>query len=183
MTPSHVRYRAAPRPDLRRELSQISRGPSRTEARAQDAEAIADTFERLRVRGLLHPELELVGAARLADQPLLGAFEREPLLVQERLDALDQLKVARAIQTLARRILLGPKQLELRLPVAKDVGRDTGDRFAGLGIPSTPRRFAADTEMTEADDLHVLALLETAEDDVEHGFDHRGRLPLRKSVV
>src|SRR3977135_4482307 len=116
-------------PTFRRELSQISRGPSRTEARAQDAEAIADTFERLRVRGLLHPELELVGAARLADQPLLGAFEREPLLVQERLDALDQLEVARAIQTLARRILLGPKQLELRLPVAKDVGRDTGDRL------------------------------------------------------
>ena len=38
-------------------------------------------------------DLELVGAARLGDQPLLGALEREPLLVQERLDALDQLEL------------------------------------------------------------------------------------------
>src|SRR5215470_15603519 len=116
-------------PTFRRELSQISQGPSRTEARAQDAEPIADPLERLRVRGFLHSELELIGAPRLGDQALLGALEREPLLVQERLDALNELEVARAIQTLARRVLLGPKQLELRLPVAKDVGRDTGDRL------------------------------------------------------
>src|SRR6185369_17005080 len=116
-------------PTFRRELSQISQGPSRTEARAQDAETIADAFERLRVRGFLHSQLELIGAPRLADQPLLGALEREPLLVQQRLDPLNELEVARAIQTLARRILLGPKQLELRLPVAKDVGRDIGDRL------------------------------------------------------
>src|SRR6516225_8937112 len=92
-------------PTFRRELSQISQGPSRTETRAQDSEAIADALERLRVRGFLHPQLELIGATRLGDQPLLGALEREPLLVQERLDALDQLEIARAIQTLARRIL------------------------------------------------------------------------------
>src|SRR5262249_25333317 len=116
-------------PTVRRKLSQITRDPSRTEARAQDAETIADTLERLRVRGLLHPELELVDAARLADQPLLGTLEREPLLVEQRLDTLDQLEIARPVQTLPRRILLGPKQLELRLPVAKDVGRDTGDRL------------------------------------------------------
>src|SRR5215471_17144348 len=116
-------------PTVRRELSQISRGPSRTEARAQDAETIADSLERLRVRGLLHAELELVGAARLADQPLLCALEREPLLVEQGLDALDQLEIARPIQTLPRGILLRPKQLELRLPVAKDVSRDPGDRL------------------------------------------------------
>src|SRR5215510_2494349 len=116
-------------PTVRRELSQITRDPSRTEARAQDAETVADALERLRVRGLLHPELELVGAARLADQPLLGTLEREPLLVEQGLDALDQLEIARPVQTLARRILLRPEQLELRLPVAKDVGRDIGDRL------------------------------------------------------
>src|SRR5690349_1839676 len=110
-------------PTFRRELSQISQAPSRTEARAQNAEAITNALERLRVRGFLHPELELVGAARLADQPLLGALEREPLLVEQRLDALDQLEVTRTVQTLARRILLGPEQLEFRLPVTKDVGR------------------------------------------------------------
>src|SRR5262249_35704026 len=116
-------------PTFRRELSQIRRSPSRTQTRAQDTETIANALERLRVGNFLHPQLELVGAARLGDQPLLGALEREPLLVQERLDTLDQLEIARAIQTLARRILLGPKQLELRLPVAKDVGRDTGGRL------------------------------------------------------
>src|SRR5215831_4561251 len=116
-------------PTVRRGLSQITRGPSRTEARAQDAETVADALERLRVRGLFHPEVELVCAARLADQPLLGALEREPLLVEQGLDALDQLEIARPVQTLPRGILLGPKQLELRLPVAQDIGRDTGDRL------------------------------------------------------
>src|SRR5499427_9309836 len=116
-------------PTVRRELSQITRAPSRTETRAQDAETVADAFERLRVRRFLHPELELVGAARLADQPLLGALEREPLLVEQRLDALHQLEIAWPIQTLPRGVLLRPKQLELRLPVAKDVGGDTGDRL------------------------------------------------------
>jgi hypothetical protein len=41
-----------------------------------------------------------------------------------------------------------------------------------LGISPASRRLAADAEVPEADDLHVLALLEAAEDDVEHGFDH-----------
>src|SRR5262245_10450164 len=116
-------------PTVRRELSQISPGPSRTQARAQDAETIADALERLRVRGFLHAELELVRATRLADQPLLGALERQPLFVQQGLDALDELEVARPIQTLTRRILLRTEQLEFRLPVAKDVSGDTGDRL------------------------------------------------------
>src|SRR5438094_922685 len=51
-------------PTVRGELSQISRGPSRTEARAQDAETIADTLEHLRVRGFRHPTFELIGAPR-----------------------------------------------------------------------------------------------------------------------
>src|SRR6266849_6670308 len=116
-------------PTFKRGLSQISRGPSRTEARPQDAEAIADASQRLGVRGFLHPELELLGAARLADEALLGALEGQPLFVQKGLDALNELEVARAIQALARRILLRAEQLELRLPVAKDVGRNTGDRL------------------------------------------------------
>src|SRR5439155_276007 len=66
-------------PIVRRELSQISRSPSRTEARAQDAETIADAPERLRVRGLLHAELELIGPARLGDETRLGALERPTL--------------------------------------------------------------------------------------------------------
>src|SRR5207249_4773862 len=57
------------------------------------------------------------------------------------------------------------------------------DRFAGLGIPPAPRCLATDAEMTEADDLHVLALLEAAKDDVEDRLYHRRRLPLREPVV
>src|SRR5206468_8800673 len=114
-------------PTVKRELSQISRGPSRTEARAQDAQAIADAPQRLRVGGFFHPELELLGATRLADEPLLGALEGQPLLVKQGLDALNELEVARTIQALTRRVLLRTEQLEFRLPVAKDVSGDTGE--------------------------------------------------------
>src|SRR5215831_18968853 len=116
-------------PTVRRELSQISPDPSRTQTRPQDAEAIADAPQRLRVRGFLHAELELIGPARLADEALLGALEREPLLVEQGFDALHELEIARAVQPLARRILLRAEQLELRLPVAKDVSGDRGDRL------------------------------------------------------
>src|SRR5438445_13167507 len=85
-------------PTVRRELSQISRGPSRTEARAQDAQAIADAPQRLRVRGLLHPELELLGATRLADEPLLRALEGQQLLREQGLHALNELQVASTIE-------------------------------------------------------------------------------------
>src|SRR5262245_35425952 len=100
-------------PTVRRELSQIFRDPSRTEARPQNAETIADPLERLGVRRFLHAELELVRATRLADQPLLGPLERQPLFVEQGLDALDELEVARPIQTLPRWILLRTEQLEL----------------------------------------------------------------------
>src|SRR5207244_1539013 len=53
----------------------------------------------------------------------------QPLFVEEGLDALDQLEVARAVQTLAGRVLLRPKKLELRLPVAQHVRGDGRDRL------------------------------------------------------
>src|SRR5688572_22838295 len=104
-------------PTVKRELSQISRGPSRTETRAQNAEAVADAPQRCRVGDFLHTEIELLRATRLADEPLLGALEGQPLLVEEGLDALNEFEVARPVQTLPGRILLQPEQLELRLPV------------------------------------------------------------------
>jgi len=110
-------------------LSQISRLASRTQTRAQHAETVANAPERVRVGRFLHAELELVGAARLGDEPLLGAFQRQPLVVEERLDPLDELEIARAVQALTGRILLGPEQLEFRFPVAKDVRGDGRDRF------------------------------------------------------
>src|SRR4029450_2331327 len=67
-----------PAPTVRRELSQISRRASRTEARAQRPETVANAPEGVRVGRFLHAELELVGAPRLGDAPLLGAFQREP---------------------------------------------------------------------------------------------------------
>src|SRR5262249_55980007 len=116
-------------PTVKRELSQISRSASRTEARAQRPETVANTPERVRVGRFLHAELELVGAPRLGDEPLLGAFQRQPLVVQQGLDALDELEIARAVQALTRRILLRPEQLEFRLPVAKNVRGDGRDRL------------------------------------------------------
>src|SRR4029453_6835678 len=128
-------------PTVKRELSQISRGASRTQARAQRPETVANTPERVRVGRFLHAELELVGAARLGDEPLLGAFQRQPLVVQQALDPLDELEIARTVQALARRILLRPEQLEFGFPVAKDVRRDGRDR---LDLPDTVARLFCD---------------------------------------
>src|SRR5499426_3795599 len=116
-------------PTVRCELSQISRSASRTEARTQHPETVANTPERVRIGRFLHAELELVGAARLGDEPLLGAFQRQPLVVEQALDSLDELEIARAVQALARRILFRPEQLEFGLPVAKDVRGDGRDRL------------------------------------------------------
>src|SRR5256886_5182341 len=130
MTPSHVRYRAAPRPDLRRELSQNLRSPSRSEACAERAKAVTDAPERLGVRPFLHAELELLGRLPgFGDEALLRALEREALLVEQGLDALDEVEVAPAIEALPRRVLLRTQKLELRLPVAEDVRRHAGDRL------------------------------------------------------
>src|SRR2546430_1887957 len=130
MTPSHVRYRAAPRPDLRRELSQNLRSPSRSEACAERAKTVTDAPERLGVRPFLHAELELLGRLPgFGDEALLRALEREALLVEQGLDALDEVEVAPAIEALPRRVLLRTQKLELRLPVAEDARRHAGDRL------------------------------------------------------
>src|SRR5262245_10576378 len=114
-------------PTVRPELSQISRTASRTEARAQGAETVSNAPQRVRVGRLLHAELELVRAARLGDEPLLGALERQPLVVEQGLDPLHELELARPIEALASRVLLRPEQLELRFPVAQHVGGDSRD--------------------------------------------------------
>src|SRR5690242_3082265 len=112
-----------------RELSQEPRGVSRSQPGPQGGEALADPLEGIRVRGLAQAQVQLLRArlARLGQEPLLGTLEGEALVVQQRLDALDELDVARAIEPLAGRVLLGPEQLELRLPVAEHIGRDLGD--------------------------------------------------------
>src|SRR5262245_57732732 len=56
------------------------------------------------------------------------------------------------------------------------------DAVPRLGIASTPRSLSPDAEVAKADDLHVLALLEAAEDDVEQRLHHRGGLSLGQPV-
>ena len=117
-------------PTVEHRFSQKCAGASRTQARPERLEPVADAPERLRVRRLLHAELELLGRlARVRVEPLLGAFEREPLLVQEGLDPLDQIEVAPPIEPLAGRVLLRAQQLELGLPVPENVRRDRRDRL------------------------------------------------------
>ena len=65
-------------PTFRRELSQISRGPSRTEARAQDAETITDAFERLRVRGFLDAAPRVVFRLATAALRILSRESQTP---------------------------------------------------------------------------------------------------------
>src|SRR5512132_3157886 len=99
------------------------KGPSpsrRSQPRAERREAIADAFERVGIDHLAHAEVELaVGLARVRHQPLARALEGEPLVVEQRLDPLDQLEIAPAIQALPRGVLLRAQQLELGLPVAE----------------------------------------------------------------
>src|SRR6058998_1379414 len=121
MTPSHVRYRAAPRPDLRRELSQNLRSPSRSEACAERAKTVTDAPERLGVRPFLHAELKLLGRlSGFGDEALLRALERGAVLGEEGLDAAGEGGGAPAVEAAARRGLLRTQKLELRLPVAED---------------------------------------------------------------
>src|SRR6266568_1430932 len=122
MTPRHVRYRTAPRRDLTRGLSKNIRNLSRREVSAARAKPATDAPERLGVRPFLHAELELLGRLPgFGDEALLRALEREALLVEQGLDALDEVEVAPAIEALPRRVLLRTQKLELRLPVAEDV--------------------------------------------------------------
>ncbi len=53
---------------------------------------------------------------------------------------------------------------------------------ANNAMESVQKAVKQATEMAEADDLHVLALLEAPEDGVEHRLHHRGRLTLRQAV-
>src|SRR5262245_46225326 len=96
---------------------------------AERAQPVASAPECLLERHALEPEVHLRRAARLAPQPLLRPFEGEPLVVQERFDAQDELEVFLAVQPLARGGLLGSQQLELGLPVAKHVGGNVRDRL------------------------------------------------------
>src|SRR5262249_52974765 len=105
---------------------------SRRQTRTQRGEPVTHTLERVGVRDLAHPQLELapIASSRLREQPLARPLEREPLVVEQRLDPLDQLEIALPIEPLASGILFGPQELELGLPVAKDVrghGRDLFD--------------------------------------------------------
>jgi hypothetical protein len=56
------------------------------------------------------------------------------------------------------------------------------DAVPGLRIAPAPGGLLADAEVAEAHDLHILALLEAVEDDVEDGLHDRRRLPLGKTV-
>src|SRR5262249_16788374 len=56
------------------------------------------------------------------------------------------------------------------------------DAVAGLRIAPAARELLTDPEVPEPHDLHVLTLLETAEDGREERFDDRRRLPFRETV-
>jgi len=97
-------------------------GPSTVQSRSQRSQTFADAAERVAVDVIAEPELELLGAlTRLGEQALLGTLQGQALVVEKRLDPLHELEVASAVDTLPRRVLLGPQELELRLPVAEDV--------------------------------------------------------------
>src|SRR5262245_40898259 len=116
-------------PTAERQYSQKVGGASRTQPRAEHGEAIAHAAEGAGVGDLLEPELELLGAPRFGEQALLGPFQGQALVVEQRLDADHEIEIAPPIDTLAGRILLGPEELELRLPVPEDVGGNTRHRL------------------------------------------------------
>src|SRR5205809_5058669 len=66
-------------------------------------------------------------AGHLHLEPLLCAGEREPLFVEELLDAQHGLDVAAAVDALSGGVLGGSEGRELRFPVAEDVGLGIGD--------------------------------------------------------
>src|SRR5215467_3159406 len=74
-------------PTAEQRFSQNPRGASRSQPGAQLQQASADAPQRLRIGGLAQPEVELLGAlARFTQEALLGALQREALLVEQRLD-------------------------------------------------------------------------------------------------
>src|SRR5262245_51285298 len=109
-------------PMCRRAVSQKPGDASRRQAGAWRRQALADPLERFAVGHLAKPEIQLSALARLGEQALLGALQGEALAVEQGLDALYELEVPGPVETLAGGILLGPEQLELRLPVPQHVG-------------------------------------------------------------
>src|SRR4029450_237816 len=100
-------------------------------------------------------EIELGGPAALDEQALLGALEGQPLVVEQGLDAQDQIEVAPPIETLTGRVLLRTKQTKLRLPVAEDVGGYLG---GGLDLADPVVELVRDRHPT----LSLSALRRTA---------------------
>src|SRR5262245_54332870 len=113
----------------RRAVSQKPGDASRRQAGAERGQPLPDPLERFAVGHLTKPEIQLSALARFGEQALLGALQRETLAVEQGLDALHQLEVPGPVQALAGGVLLGPEQLELRLPVPQHVRRHLGDLF------------------------------------------------------
>src|SRR6266511_4348829 len=82
----------------------------------------------------------------------------------------------------ASRLLVDPLLETLARLERQHLARGDLDAVPRLGIASTARSLPPDAKVAEADDLHILALLEAAEDDVEQRFHHRGGLSLGQPV-
>src|SRR5688572_26710622 len=107
MTPSHVRYRAAPRPDRRPSFSQSGRSSSRREELSDRLEPLAHAPQSAEPHGVRHAELELLGAPPgVGAEPLLRALQREALLIEEPLDDQHQVDVALSVEPLSGGVLL-----------------------------------------------------------------------------
>src|SRR5262245_45508111 len=101
-----------------------------SEPSPQRLQAVADTSKGVRVQRFPKSELELLGApSRLGEQALLGALQRKALVVEKGLDPAHEIEIAPTVEPLPGRILLGPEQLELRLPVPEDVRGNARQRF------------------------------------------------------
>src|SRR5262245_8734669 len=124
-----VRYQAAPRPEphgLYVAPLSGSRGSSseRLPDRFQPGSDRAERGQRL---GIRRWQFELlVALPSLQLQALLRSLQREPVLVQQALDAQDHLHVVLPVDALARMVLPRPQELELRLPVTEHVRRHAG---------------------------------------------------------
>src|SRR5262245_48537576 len=120
-----VRYQAAPRPGphgLYVALRCGSRGTSaqRLPDRLQPGSDPAKRGQRL---GIRRRQLELlVALATFLLEALLRALQREPVLVEETLDAQDHLHVVLPVHALPRVVFPGSHELEFRFPVAQPVG-------------------------------------------------------------
>src|SRR4029450_10245867 len=125
-----VRYQAAPGPEPHGLYVAPwcgSRGTSsqRLPDRLQPGLDPAKRGQRLRIRRR-HLEL-LVALPAFLLEALLRSLEREPVLVEEALDAQDHLHVVLAVHALPGMVLPGSQELEFRFPVAQHVRRHAGE--------------------------------------------------------